>query len=649
MAVPEATVVVAYHRIEDPSSYNTPLLHNCGGGGGGGNLRSRGRWVTTTIALACLLIVSVACIGLFTFTSKHGPATVHVSNGAMPVSRGRPEGVSEKTNRLVVGDANGPPYPWTNNMLTWQRTGFHFQPEKNWMNDPNGPMYYKGFYHFFYQYNPNGAVWGDIVWGHAVSKDFVHWTHLPVALVPDQWYDQNGVWSGSATLLPDGQVIILYTGSSNESAQLQNLAYPANLSDPLLVDWVKYPGNPIIGPPKGIYKKDFRDPTTAWRTSEGKWRITVGSKAGRTGAAFVYETEDFKTYRLLPGVLHAVPGTGMWECVDFFPVSINSKNGLDTSTNGKGVKHVMKVSLDDDRHDYYSVGTYDVIANTWTPDNPQNDVGIGIRYDYGVFYASKTFYDQKKGRRILWGWISESDSEKSDVLKGWASVQSIPRTLLLDQKTGTHLLQWPVEEIESLRLDGKDFNNIKVEAGAVIPLDVESSSQADVVAEFEVDKAAVEAVEVSPNEEFNCASSGGASQRGSLGPFGILVLADPSRSEQTSLHFYISKTSSGSLKTSFCTDQSRSSQASDVNKQIYGSFVPVLQGEKLSMRILVDHSIVEAFAQGGRTSITSRVYPTRAIYHNARIFLFNNATDASVLASVKIWPMNSASIQASSH
>ncbi|KAK4801959.1 hypothetical protein SAY86_000162 [Trapa natans] len=555
MAVPEATV--AYHRIEDPSSYNTPLLHNCGGGGAGGNLRSRRRWVTTTIALACLLIVSVACIGLFTFTSKHGPATEHVSNGAMPVSRGRPEGVSEKTNRLVVGDANGPPYPWTNNMLTWQRTGFHFQPEKNWMNDPNGPMYYKGFYHFFYQYNPNGAVWGDIVWGHAVSKDFVHWTHLPLALVPDQWYDQNGVWSGSATLLPDGQVIILYTGSSNESAQLQNLAYPANLSDPLLVDWVKYPGNPIIGPPKGIYKKDFRDPTTAWRTSEGKWRITVGSKAGRTGAAFVYETEDFKTYRLLPGVLHAVPGTGMWECVDFFPVSINSKNGLDTSTNGKGVKHVMKVSLDDDRHDYYSVGTYDETANTWTPDNPQNDVGIGIRYDYGVFYASKTFYDQKKGRRILWGWISESDSEKSDVLKGWASVQSIPRTLLLDQKTGTHLLQWPVEEIESLRLDGKDFNNIKVEAGAVIPLDVESSSQADVVAEFEVDKAAVEAVEVSPNEEFNCASSGRASQRGSLGPFGILVLADPSRSEQTSLHFYISKTSSGSHKTSFCTDQSR--------------------------------------------------------------------------------------------
>lgn len=287
-------------------------------------------------------------------------------------------------------------------------------------------MFYKGFYHIFYQYNPDGAVWGDrIVWGHAVSEDFVHWTHLPLAMVADRWYDQNGVWSGSATVLPDGQVILLYTGSSNESVQLQNLAYPANLSDPLLVDWVKYPRNPVLGPPRGIGKRDFRDPTTAWRTSAGKWRITIGSKLRRTGLAFVYETEDFKSYRLLPGALHAVPGTGMWECVDFFPVSVDSENGLDTSTNGRGVKHVMKASLDDDRHDYYAIGTYNEEANAWVPDDPKIDVGIGIRYDYGVFYASKSFYDQNKKRRILWGWISESDSENADVIKGWASLQVV--------------------------------------------------------------------------------------------------------------------------------------------------------------------------------------------------------------------------------
>ncbi|CBI14850.3 unnamed protein product, partial [Vitis vinifera] len=170
-------------------------------------------------------------------------------------------------------------------MLTWQRTGYHFQPEKNWMNDPNGPMFYGGWYHFFYQYNPDAAVWGNIVWGHAVSKDLIEWLHLPLAMVADQWYDTNGVWTGSATLLSDGQVIMLYTGATNESVQVQNLAYPADLSDPLLVDWVKYPVN-------------------------------------KTGISLVYNTEDFKKYELIEGVLHAVPGTGMWECVDLYPVSL---------------------------------------------------------------------------------------------------------------------------------------------------------------------------------------------------------------------------------------------------------------------------------------------------------------------------------------
>ena len=73
-------------------------------------------------------------------------------------------------------------------------------------------MFYKGFYHFFYQYNPYGAAWGDIVWGHAVSRDMIQWVHLDIALVPDKWYDVQGVWSGSITVGDDGIPIILYTG-----------------------------------------------------------------------------------------------------------------------------------------------------------------------------------------------------------------------------------------------------------------------------------------------------------------------------------------------------------------------------------------------------------------------------------------------------
>ena len=84
-------------------------------------------------------------------------------------------------------------------------------------------MFYKGWYHFFYQYNPNAAVWGDIVWGHAVSKDLIHWVHLPIAMVADQWYDANGVWTGSATFLDDGSLAMLYTGSTDKSVQVCTL------------------------------------------------------------------------------------------------------------------------------------------------------------------------------------------------------------------------------------------------------------------------------------------------------------------------------------------------------------------------------------------------------------------------------------------
>lgn len=286
-----------------------------------------------------------------------------------------------------------------------------------------GPLFYMGWYHVFYQYNPDSAVWGNITWGHAVSRDLIHWLYLPIALFPDKWFDVNGVWSGSATLLPDGKILMLYTGNTDRNVQVQNLAYPANLSDPLLLDWVKYANNPVLVPPPGIGPKDFRDPTTAWIGPDEKWRITIGSKLNKTGLSLLYKTQDFIHYEQSDRYLHQVPGTGMWECVDFYPVSVNGPNGLDTSENGPDVKHVLKASLDDTKVDHYAIGTYFIENDTWVPDNPHEDVGIGFKLDYGRYYASKTFYDQHKNRRILWGWINESDSETADLKKGWASLQ----------------------------------------------------------------------------------------------------------------------------------------------------------------------------------------------------------------------------------
>ncbi|KAB2000331.1 hypothetical protein ES319_D12G224200v1 [Gossypium barbadense] len=552
--------------------------------------------------------------------------------------RGTAEGVSAKSNPSLFDKVG---FNWTNAMFYWQRTAYHFQPQKNWMNDPDGPLYHKGWYHLFYQYNPDSAIWGNITWGHAVSTDLIHWFYLPLAMVPDQWYDINGCWTGSATLLPDGRIVMLYTGSTNDSVQVQNLAYPANLSDPLLLQWLKYPGNPVVVPPTGIEDEEFRDPTTAWLGPDGSWRIAVGTRFNTTiGTALVFQTTNFSDYELLDGVLHAVPGTGMWECVDFYPVAINGSVGLDTTALGPGIKHVLKASLDDTKVDHYAIGTYDMITDKWTPDNPEEDVGIGLKVDYGRYYASKTFFDQSKQRRILYGWVNETDSEADDLEKGWASIQTIPRSVLYDNKTGTHLLQWPVEEVESLRLNATVFKDVVVEAGSVVPLDIGTATQLDILAEFEIETLVLNSTE---DEVSDCGD--GAVDRSTYGPFGVLVIADDSLSELTPIYFRPLNTSDGSLETYFCADETRSSKAPDVTKRVYGGKIPVLDDENYNMRVLVDHSVVESFGGGGRTVITSRVYPTEAIYGAARLFLFNNASGVNVKATLKIWEMNSAFIR----
>ena len=130
------------------------------------------------------------------------------------------------------------------------------------MNDPNGPMYYQGNYHLFFQYNPTGPNWGDMSWGHIISKgrphtmhiscltclsagtDLAHWHHLPVALSPDMAYDKRGVFTGSTTILDDGTPVIVYTCVN--SGQQQCVAYPANKSDPFLTNWTKPDYNPVI-------------------------------------------------------------------------------------------------------------------------------------------------------------------------------------------------------------------------------------------------------------------------------------------------------------------------------------------------------------------------------------------------------------------
>ncbi|CAN6251795.1 unnamed protein product [Urochloa humidicola] len=521
------------------------------------------------------------------------------------------------------------------------RTGYHFQPPRNWIN---APMYYKGWYHLFYQYNPNGAVWNNIVWAHSVSRDLINWIALEPAIYPSIPSDQYDCWSGSATLLADGTPAITYTGITRPDInyQVQNIALPKNASDPLLLEWVKPPElNPIAVPEAGVINAtQFRDPTTAWFAG-GHWRMLVGGVRGTRGLAFVYRSRDFKRWTRAKHPLHSAM-TGMWECPDFFPVSgAGVGNGLDTSK--RGAKYVLKNSLDVTRYDYYTVGKYNERKDRYVPDDPAGDYRQ-LRYDYGNFYASKTFYDPAKRRRVLLGWANESDSVSDDKAKGWAGIHAIPRKIWLDP-SGKQLLQWPIEEVETLRGKPVTVARKVVKPGEHFEVTgLATTYEADVEVSFKVsglDKAEPFDPAYDNDAQKLCGVKG-ADVKGGVGPFGLWVLASGSGDlqEKTAVFFRVFKDGYGMPKVVMCTDPTKSSLSQNLYKPTFAGFVDTdISNGKISLRSLIDRSVVESFGAGGKTCILSRVYPSIAIGKAARLYVFNNGETDVKVSRLTAWEM----------
>ncbi|MEU4038390.1 GH32 C-terminal domain-containing protein [Streptomyces collinus] len=211
--------------------------------------------------------------------------------------------------------ADTPPYSET------YRPQFHFTPQKNWMNDPNGLLYYKGEYHLFYQYNPDGNSWGDMSWGHAVSKDLVHWKELPLALSHD---DEEMVFSGSAVVdwnnttgfgtQENPPMVAIYTSAyKNGGKQAQSLAYSTDRGR----TWTKYQGNPVLD----IGSTEFRDPKVQWYAPTRSWLMTV-SLSTEHKVRF-YSSKNLNDWDLLSEFGPAGATGGVWECPDLFPLAVD--------------------------------------------------------------------------------------------------------------------------------------------------------------------------------------------------------------------------------------------------------------------------------------------------------------------------------------
>ncbi|KAK7310705.1 hypothetical protein RJT34_08374 [Clitoria ternatea] len=523
------------------------------------------------------------------------------------------------------------------------RTWYHFQPPQNWMN---GPMYHKGVYHFFFQYNPYGPTFGKkMVWGHSVSYDLINWIHLNHALEPSESYDIHGCYSGSVTILPGEKPVIMYTGSDENKHQVQNLAMPKNLSDPFLREWTKHPQNPVMTPPSGVEVQSFRDPTTAWQGGDGKWRVIIGAKNGDGGKALLYKSDDFVNWTLYPNPFYASPNTGMFECPDFFPVYIDGRqNGVDTSVHDSSVKHVLKTSYQNKQQEHYFLGKYVSEKEKFIPETDLTGASLDLILDHAkfYFYAAKSFFDYAKSRRILWGWSQESDTTEDQIKKGWAGLQCVPRQVWLD-KSGKQLMQWPIEEVEKLRDKQITIMGEKLIGGSTLEVSGITASQADVEVLFELPE--LESAEwLDPSEvdpQLLC-SEEYASRNGIIGPFGLLALASKDQAEHTAVFFRIYRTPNRYVCL-MCSDQSRSSLREEVDKPTYGTIFDIDPNLKtISLRSLIDRSIIESFGEEGRICITNRVYPLLGIDKDAHLYVFNKGSKSVVISNLNAWSMKHA-------
>jgi beta-fructofuranosidase len=307
------------------------------------------------------------------------------------------------------------------------RPQFHLLPAHNWMNDPNGPIFWNGRYHMFFQYNPDAAVWGDIHWAHAISPDMIYWKHLPIALAPTRGGpDQDGCFSGSA--VKDGDIAtFVYTGVKTvppAEATLRDGTHNfretqclATSTDPLLKTWNKLPASVLL-PPNDPKLTGFRDPFL-WR-SDRAWYMGVGSgQKGLGGSVLLYRSPDLRHWEYLHPLASGksngkrtsdfVDSGEMWECPDFFQL---------------GKKHVLLYSTE--RKVYWQTGELDPKELSF---HPEKD---GYQ-DFGAFYAPKSQQDAT-GRRILWGWITETRPEAEFSAAGWAGCMSLPRVLSLNDE-----------------------------------------------------------------------------------------------------------------------------------------------------------------------------------------------------------------------
>ncbi len=319
------------------------------------------------------------------------------------------------------------------------RPVYHFTPSFGWMNDPNGMVYKDGVYHLFYQYNPYGSMWGNMHWGHTVSRDLVNWEQQPVALERDT---MGHIFSGSSVVdknntagFGEGAIVAFYTSASDKNGQIQCLAYSTDNGR----SFTKYQNNPILTPFDGL--RDFRDPKVFWYEPQKKWVMIVSADKEMR----FYSSSDLKdwTYMSSFGEGYGIQ-PNQFECPDFFELPVDG--------NPDKKKWVMIVNVNPGcmfggSATEYFVGDFD--GTKFTCDTPKD---VTKWMDWGKDHYATVTFSNTGDRVIAMPWMSNWQYANVVPTKQFRSAQGLPRELSLYSEDGhIYMASTPVEELSTLR------------------------------------------------------------------------------------------------------------------------------------------------------------------------------------------------------
>ena len=455
---------------------------------------------------------------------------------------------------------------------------FHYTPTTNWINDPNGLVYYNGSYHLFSQYNPLGYVWGNMNWDQALSSDLFSWQETGVAISEITTDTETSmIFSGSAVVdnlnttgfaTQTGQVplVAVYTvnntgAGGNAISQTQCISYSLDQGQ----TWTAYTKNPVLD----IGSTQFRDPKVFWYTPTQTWVMLVSKPD--VDSVRIYNSPDLRNWTFKSD-FGAIGNTNqVWECPDLYQLTVEGTSAQKwvLSVSGGGVENGFGGMQ-------YFIGSFDGSKFTANADNYPLYVDYGKDYYAGVTYNNIPNSD---GRTVMISWANNWSYAGTIPTSGYRGQYAVPRSLSLrkvNNADGYHLLQTPVAEITQHETNA--YSNPSINVNSTLKLDSVSGTSLDI--------------------QFNLSMANATTA-------GINILQ--SGTEQTTITLNKSQ-SRLSLDRTKSGRNDFSSQFSGVESATMNN----IDFTNLTCRILVDQSIVEVFINQGEYTITDLVFPTQA-------------------------------------